>query len=137
MTSFPSEPVVGLIPGVPKPSDPYHLLYAPTICKPDSDGKVTLCLLNPSSDSVLIHKGSTIGKFEETSDYDDISPLASNTSVSSAATIPKADSKKFTCLPSQILSPAENRQLEILLAEYADIFVTFSLDLGHTSIIEH
>ena len=141
LTSFPSEPVIGLIEGSPKLSDRYHLLCASTLCQPDADGKVTLRLLNPSSDSVVIHKGTSIGKFEEISDYDEIKPLESNPSVSiaasSAASIPEANSKKFTCLPSPILSPAENRQLDILLAEYADIFATTSLDLGHTSIIEH
>ena len=39
LTSFPSEPVIGLIEGSPKLSDRYHLLCASTLCQPDADGK--------------------------------------------------------------------------------------------------
>ena len=66
LTSFSSEPVIGLLKGVSQLSDRYYLLCASTLCQRDADGSVTLYLLNPSAEPVLIHNGTTVGKFEET-----------------------------------------------------------------------
>ena len=141
LTSFPSEPAVGLIEGVPKLSDRYHLLCAPTLCQPDSDGKVTLRLINPSDSPVLIHKGATIAKFEETKVTDDIIPLDSDPSVSAmdshVNTASGMTPLKFSCLPSRNLSSQENHKLQTLLDQYSDIFAKSTLDLGHTTIVQH
>ena len=59
LMSFPSEPIIGSIKGVPKLSDCYHLPSASTLCKPDSERRVTPHPLNPSNDPVLLHKGYT------------------------------------------------------------------------------
>ena len=141
LTSFPSEPVVGLIEGIPKLSDRYHLLCASTLCKPDSDGRVTLRLFNPSDDPVLLHKGTPIGEFKETLATDEIISLDSDPSVSvvdsSAATTSNDAHTNFRGLPSPKLSFSENKKLQLLLDQYSDIFATSSLDLGHTKIIQH
>eukprot|EP00795_Rhopilema_esculentum_P005471 gene5471-biopygen457 len=50
---------------------------------------------------------------------------------------PREFSLQFKSLPSPSLSTAENTQLNELLNEYADIFASSFLDLGHTNIIEH
>eukprot|EP00795_Rhopilema_esculentum_P017845 gene17845-biopygen6667 len=50
---------------------------------------------------------------------------------------PREFSLQFKSLPNPSLSTAENTQLNELLNEYADIFASSSLDLGHTNIIEH
>ena len=122
LTSFPSEPVVGLIEGVPKLSDRYHLLCASTLCKPDSDGRVTVRLLNPSDAPVLIHKGTNIGEFKEISLTDEIVTLDSCPPVSavnsSAATTSRDAFHNFGGLPSQNLTSEENRKLQELLGQY-------------------
>ena len=141
LTSFPSEPVVGLIEGVPKLSDRYHLLCASTLCKPDVDGRVNVRLLNPSDAPVLIYKGTNIGEFKEALPTDEILTLDSCPSVStvnsSAETTSSKVFHKFGGLPSQNLSSGENQKLHTLLDQYSDIFAKSSLDLGHTTIIQH
>ena len=91
LTSFPSEPVVGIIEGVPKFSDRYHLPSASTLYKPDSDERVSPRLLNPSEDPVLLHKSTPVEELKEILTTDEIITLDSDLSVSavgsSAATI--------------------------------------------------
>ena len=150
LTSFPSEPVIGLIEAVPKLSDRYHLLGAPSLSKPNNDGMVTFRMCNPLDDPVLLHRGTTIGKFSETSPADEIHPLQNNPkhpSISALGSSPATrkklgtdqnnDSLNFRSLPSPALSTDENTQLKALLEEYSDIFASSSLDLGHTSIVRH
>ena len=141
LTSFPSEPVAGLFEGLAKLSNRYHLLYASTFYRPDADGRVTLRLLNPSVEPVLIHKGTTVGKFEETSASDEILPFQTDPSISvvesSPGTISDNNPHAFNCLPSPNLSSAENQKLETLLIHYADSFAKSSLHLGNISIIQH
>ena len=150
LTSFPSEPVIGLIEAVPKLSDRYHLLGAPSLSKPNDDGMVTFRMCNPFDDPVLLHRGTTIGKFSETSPADEIHPLQNNPKsppISALGSSPAAlkelgtdqnnVSLNFRSLPSPALSTDENTQLKALLEEYSDIFASSSLDLGHTSIVRH
>ena len=91
LTSFPSEPVVGLIEGIPKLSDRNHLPCTSTLYKPDSDRRVTPRLHNPADDPVLLHKGTPVEEFKETLAKDEIITLDPDPSVSvvdsSAATI--------------------------------------------------
>ena len=150
LTSFPSEPVIGLVEAVPKLSDRHHLLGAPSLSKPNDDGMVTFRMCNPFDEPVLLHRGTTIGKFSETSPADEILPLQNNPknpSISALGSSPAALKKlspdqnsvslNFRSLPSPALSTDENTQLKALLEEYSDIFASSSLDLGHTSIVRH
>ena len=56
---------------------------------------------------------------------------------SSAAKNSRDAFHKFSGLPSQNLTSGENRKLQELLGQYSDIFAQSSLDLGHTTIIQH
>ena len=132
---------------MPKLSDRYHLIGASTLSCPNKDGEVSFRLLNPSDTPIILYKGSTIGKFEEICSDDEIVSLepGSEPDVSpidapwqGQSEIPKANFLSgFKSLPSPALSSAENTQLSHLLESYSDIFASSSLDLGHTTLIQH
>ena len=144
LEKFATSHVVGLIEAVPKLSDRYHLYGACSLSSPNENGEVTFRLLNPSDTPVILYKGSTVGRFHQITSPDDIISLESKEVSSMEApsqsqynSSPREFSLQFKSLPSPSLSTAENTQLNELLNEYADIFASSSLDLGHTNIIEH
>ncbi len=110
-------------------------------------------MLNPPDNPVLLHKGTIIGKFVETSSDDEIIPLDGRSSLDSTVTaldtasVPVNNSEsaqpvtnsssRFRCLPNPTLSDTENAQLLSVLDEYSDIFASSSLDLGHTTLVRH
>ena len=147
LETSPFSPVVGLIEAVQKLSDRYHLIGASTLSCPNKDGEVSFRLLNPSDTPIILYKGSSIAKFEEVCSEDEIVSLEpeSKSDVSSIdapsqgqSEIPKANFLSgFKSLPSPALSSAENTRLSHLLESYSDIFASSSLDLGHTTLIQH
>ena len=141
LATFSSQPVIGLLDATSKLSDRYHLLGASSLSRSSEDGFVSFRLLNPSDEPVLLHKGTVVGQFEEMHPDDVVVSLESKPFIASIDAI-KCQEKKdllssFDCLPSPALTFSENSQLNGLLEAYGDIFASSSLDLGHTSIIQH
>ena len=64
-TRFSSQPVIGFIKAVPSLSSRHRLLAASSLSTCNSDGHVTFRLLNPTSESLVLHKGTSIGSFTE------------------------------------------------------------------------
>ena len=67
-TRFSPQPVIGFIEAVPSLSSHHRLLAASSLSTCNSDGHVTFRLLNPTSDSLVLHKGTIIGSFTELSE---------------------------------------------------------------------
>ena len=127
LETSPFGPFIGLIEAVPKLSDRYQLSAASVVSRSEGDGRVPFHLLNPTDQLVLLHKRTTTGQFVEQGAETIILPLDSEPVISSVEP-PKL---------SQALSDSENKCLADLLGTYADLFATSSLDLGHTSIVQH
>lgn len=145
LASFPCEPVVGLIDSVKTLSDRYHVLTASSVTTTNSDGQVSVRIMNPSNQPVILHPGTIVGNFVEIGPDDEILSLNHHAPVAPIA-VPAEDSNlttpaslisKFKSLPSSSLSSSENSQLNDLLCSYSDIFASSSLDLGRTSVIQH
>ena len=138
------EPTVGVIEASIKLSDRYQLHAAASLSLPDSDGMVSLRILNPTDSPVLLHKGTSVGLFSEIAPDDTVLSLEP-TDCEAVDNFPGPNNQgcadtllsKFKCLPSETLSAVENGQLNELLCEYKDIFAKSSLDLGRTSLVEH
>ena len=141
LTTPPSENIIGLIEAVPKLSDRYHLFVASSVSSPGEDGRVSFCLLNPTEQPVLLHKGTTIGQFVENKSDATIISLESEPFVSCKPTRPIEPKEqflsRFASFPSTPLSEDEIKCLAELLEVYADIFASSSLDLGRTNIVQH
>ena len=91
---------------------------------------------------MLLHKGTTIGQFAEQGAETTIIPLDSEPDVSSVEPLPPMQAtdsflSRFASFPSQALSDSENKCLADFLGTNADLFATSSLDLGHTTIVQH
>ena len=147
LASFPVAPVIGLVDVVPKLIDRYHLFGAPSVSVYDEHGRVSVRVCNPSDEPILLHKGTTVGRFTEVTPYDEILPVGAEPDIAPISAPkfkdpapqpkdPKLPSQ-FKCLPSPALSDKENEKLGSLLQEYRDIFASSSLDLGNTSIVQH
>ena len=137
----PVGPLVGLIESDRNLSDTYHLVAASTLVLPDNDNRVIFRLINPTDQPVLLHKGTSIGTFSALQKTDQIVLPVSDPVVSTMENVCRAAShesaSRFRCLPSDNLTSMENRQLNLLLDQYTDIFAASSSDLGRTSIIRH
>ena len=145
-TRFSSQPVIGFIEAVPSLSSRHRLLAASSLSTCNSDGHVTFCLLNPTSKSLVLHKGTIIGSFTELNPEDTIINFSSEPQVASMSvhrSMPctqDSDSSlssifQSICCPD--LNEKEKLSLRGLLTSFKDIFASSSLDLGHTTIIEH
>ena len=140
----PMHAVVGLVEGSDHLTSRYRLLAANSIASPTNEGAVSFRVLNPSDQPVYLHKGFALGTFTEL-DHTDILHLISpeerippicTTSVSSINASNTLLSE-LKSIESPDLNTSQNSALASLLLSYSDIFATSSLDLGHTSIIEH
>ena len=131
-----SSSVAGLVEGNEKLTSRYRLLPAASISCPTSEGNVSFRLLNPSDEPVLLHKGTVIGTFSELL-HTDIVPLKSSVSAMDSAPQHHSLLSELESIKNVDLSEAQNAALSQLLLSYKDIFASSSLDLGHTSIIEH
>ena len=113
---------------------------ASSVSSPGEDGRVSFRLLNPTEQPVLLHKGTTIGQFVDTTSDATIISLESEPSLSCKPTRPIKPKEqflsRFASLPSTALSECENKCLADLLEAYADIFASSSLDLGRTNIVQ-
>ena len=58
---FSPQPVVGFIDAVPSLMSCHRLLAASCLSKSSDEGLVTMRLLNPSDDPVVVHKGTAVG----------------------------------------------------------------------------
>ena len=137
----PSTNIIGLITAVPTLFDRYYLFAASSISTPGEDGRVSFCLLNPTEQPVLLHKGTTIGQFVENRSDVAIRSLDLDQFVS-VEPYRSMESREqflshFASFPSQALSRSENKCLADLLETYGDIFATSGLDLGRTNIVQH
>ena len=75
LASFPITPVIGLVDVVPKLIDRYHLFGAPSVSVYDEHGRGFVQVCNPSEEPILLHKGTTVGKFTEMTPFDEILPV--------------------------------------------------------------
>ena len=131
----PVGPIVGLIDSVKEFQDTCHLFAASTVVLPDEDNRVTFRLINPTDAPVLLHKGTSIGKFYELTTSDMIVPIQPDPVVSTIENI--HTEKSLPTFQSTNLTDVENRRLNVLLKQYEDVFATSRFDLGRTSIIRH
>ena len=141
-----SQPVVGLIEANSGLSSSHRLLAASCLASVENEGLVSVRLLNPSCDPVILHKGTNIGLFVESDPADIILPMDPgpndvlpdlNCFETSLANRDDNFLSSFPSLPSSDLKATESAALNDLLLSYRDIFASSSLDLGHTSVIEH
>ena len=138
---FAPQPVIGLLEASPHLSNRYHLLGASSLSRYSEKGVVSFRILNPSTDPVLLHKGTVVGQFAEMHPDDVVIPLQSDIPIASVDSTQCQEKitllSSFSCLPSPALNLSENSQLNCLLESYEDIFASSSLDLGNTSIVQH
>ena len=119
------EPIIGVLESGTKVSDHYQLHIAASLSLPNSDGMVSLRILNPTDAPVLLHKGTSVGVFSELAPNDTVLSLEPTTckAVDNSPRLYTQDSENtflstFKCLPSKTLSTMENGQLNKLLCEY-------------------
>ena len=62
----PVGPIVGLLDSIQEFQNKCHLVAASIVVLPDEDSRVTFRVLNLTNAPVLLHKGSSVGKFSVT-----------------------------------------------------------------------
>ena len=133
--------MISLLEAAPNISNRYHLLGASSLSRYSDDGVASFRILNPSTDPVLLQKGTVVGQFSEMHPDDVVVSLDLKISVASLDSTAYSEKKNFlssfTCLPSPALDSSENSQLNSVLESFEDIFASSSLDLGHTSVVQH
>ena len=99
-------------------------------------------ILNPSTDPVLLQKGTVVGQFSKC--IQTTLSYRLNRGYLLLLSIRLRIVKRKTSCPlslvyqdSSALDSSENSQFNSLLESFEDIFASSSLDLGHTSVVQH
>ena len=99
-------------------------------------------ILNPSTNPVLLQKGTVVGQFSKC--IQTTLSYRLNQSYLLLLSIRLHIVKRKTSCPvslvyhdSSALDSSENSQLNSLLESFEDIFAPSSLDLGYTSVVQH
>ncbi len=136
--------------GIVEPTDLFvqkrGLLLAPVVVF-NNKMSVPLRLLNPSSESIVIHPETHVGLYksidaltrlpgEKQADIRVCTASTNETTKSNAATCPE-HLRKVMEEGSTELSKEQKIQLEELLSEYSDVFAKENAPLGHTDLVKH
>lgn len=93
---------------------------------------VPIRLMNPLNESVVVHRGTVVGQFEQV----ESSPVQQEREYDKTMTLPKP-MQELLNQASENLNESQTQSVHKALTEYGDVFALTDKDLGRTDVILH